>query len=193
MDDDEWINDHFPNEKRRLHALGLTNVYWNQCENGLFWLFVSVSGLSDTVAWPLVHDLGDVAISNRITAFVDIKKFDPTLKAAIVNVLDVYDTCRLNRNQLTHFYVVPFVDYFKLARAGKKPEKRDGSYFQSDLTDIRRVVEEITGLDLQRWVLHAMMQAYDPERPGPWPPTLHVPAPLWTPPPPIQPKRQRQH
>ena len=187
--DDDWIQDNFPAEIRRLHALGVIHVYWNQCENALFWLFAAVAKLPEMEAWAIAHDLGDIAICTRIAALLRVKGRPEAAQYAIGNVLAVYDVCRQNRNQLTHFGVAQFADNFTIGRKSKKPDSRKPGMFPSSIEHVRRVVDEIKALEERMWFLTACQESFDNSGQAPWPAKLPLPEMLWKPPPPTPPER----
>jgi hypothetical protein len=76
---DPWIDSHSPIETEKLHALGYITFTWNVCEFHLFDLFCLTFGMPPNLAWMLAHDLGDVALSNRITAYLNHAISEPNL------------------------------------------------------------------------------------------------------------------
>ena len=195
LDDDPWIVAKKLNgiEPAKLHALGVVTLNWNLCETALFWLFSDISGLPLEQSWVHAHDLGDIALIERIKALVKIKSFHPDTESAITNTLDVYDICRRNRNQLTHFEVVGIFERTSIARRSKKPDSPQSETFPNDLEDIRRVADDIKRLHTQLWLMTVVMEQHPPTEPAPWPPTLTEPELLWKPPQqvPTEPQPQR--
>ncbi|GAC1336497.1 MAG: hypothetical protein NVSMB26_23140 [Beijerinckiaceae bacterium] len=104
------------------------------------------------------------------------------LKHLIVNAIDVFDVCRINRNALTHFMVTPGVDgtYSFLRMKGPVLNPQD---LPSSLTDIRRIAAEVEILSVYLWNLYEGLKTYDHEKPHPLPPLIAVPELLWKPPP----------
>jgi len=124
--DDAWIEANSPIEANKLHALGVINYHWNRCERALFWVFACIIDLPPEECWALSYDLGDLAIYERISAFMTLKKVHPENIEAVTHTLKVYDICRQNRNQLTHFHVVRTgVNAIELMRTSKKPNSMD--------------------------------------------------------------------
>jgi hypothetical protein len=80
---------------------------------------------------------------------------DPKLIAAIANALDVYDICRQNRNQLTHFNVQialgkERLSGFNLVRKRRKPDTFPVKMpFDDTVKTLRRVAKEIRRLNVQ--------------------------------------------
>jgi hypothetical protein len=193
---DRWISTHSPIEPERLHALGVVTLYWNECEYELFLIFGEVLALPLPQLWALAHDLGDIAISTRIMALARAKKFDEAALSALENALAVYDVCRRNRNQLTHFWAMGGIAGGRtLYHRSKKPDDYFPDLFDSKLEDIRRVAEEIMALRDHLFQLEGAINGIGRKAPGaPWPSKLPVPKLLYEPPPPIptKPKHRPQ-
>jgi hypothetical protein len=192
---DDWIASHYPKITDKLHAMGVVSVAWNEAENWLFWLFSTIVGLPTSETWVLAHELGDIAISERIKALMNIKKVPAATIKIVENALEFYDICRINRNQLTHFVVVSYPNDIMLARRSKKPEA--GAYtsspFDNSLEDIRRVADEIMWIHRRLWVLVVKLgDGAGLATAGPWPSTLPLPDLLWKPPQPTQKSQPRQ-
>lgn len=150
--DDAWIEKFSPIEAKKLHALGVITFMWNACEYKLFELFHLTFGITPQLAWLLVHDLGSIAISDRINAFLENAFPEPhNIKKEIEliqNVLKAYDNCRQNRNQFTHFALEHDLEAksVHLRRQPKGPIINRVP-FPTDLSDMRRVAQEIVGLN----------------------------------------------
>jgi hypothetical protein len=187
--DDEWVTAHSPIIAQKLHALGVVTLEWNKCEAALVWLFNLVVGLPAQECWALFYDLGDIAISERLKVLIKIKKFHPDTIAILENVLKFYEQCRINRNQLTHFQVVRYPDDILLVRKSKKADTPQHDYFPNELSDVRRVADEIITLGTRLWILAAFLEDYGPMKLAPWPHKLTPPKLLWSPPQNKQPKR----
>jgi hypothetical protein len=191
---DQWVIDHSPIEFERLHALGYITFSWNQCEKSLFWLFSTIISLPEEQCWALVHDMGDVSVYPTIAALMKLKKYHAESVAAIDNVLQAYDICRENRNQLTHFEVSGSADSFALMRKSKKRDTMAAANFPADLTDLREVATQIDRVDDYLWILTVVLGDYDPTKPGaPWPQKLQSPRSIVRPPqtPPEQKHQQK--
>ena len=202
LDSDEWIKEHSSIGAEKLHALGCVTVWWNSCEIHLFNLFAAVLGLysipNRPTAWTLAHDLGDVALATRIKTLPP-KFFEGWPIEVIENALAVYDVCRQNRNQLTHF--MPLYEWYgeehkvSLRRRSKKPGSLELSPFADDIEDLRRVAIEIhelsrnlTGL----WDQLATIQSRGVLHPQPpWLQKLPLPELLWKSAPPTRTKPPR--
>jgi hypothetical protein len=180
---DEWISNHYPSIAHKLHALGVVSLEWNRCEAGLFWLFSDVVSLPRLECWVLAYELGDIAISERIKALMKFKKYPLELIASVENVLEVYEICRRNRNQLTHFHVLEYRDDLALMRISKKVDSPELAQFANTLEDIRRVADEVKWLGVRLWVATIMLEEYRQKKThGPLPPILLLPELLWKPP-----------
>lgn len=191
---DTWIATHSPISPEKLHALGYVNFVWNVCEHELFSLFATVMKIPEREAWVLVHDLGDISICLRIKEIARYRYPGTPYLDLIENALEVYEVCRANRNQLTHFTIGIAHDKFELVlkRASKKPNTRDTQSISESVWDMRRVGRDINRLRGQLAELWAVETFGGGELP--LPSKLRVPAPLWTPRPqaPKAPKRQPQ-
>ncbi len=128
---------------------------WNVCENKLFALFWTLLDLPPEEAQVISHDMNLTDVVNRVRALASIKlKTDTELIAAIANGLQVFERCRTNRNQLTHFTFVLAQDTetgpyrLALARMSRKPEYRERVPFPDSIKDIRRVARDIRRLNV---------------------------------------------
>ena len=142
----------------------------------------------------LAHELGDIALMTRIKFVAHRIENDVPLIAAITNALEVYEVCRQNRNQLSHFdmALVPIGEGLQLrlglTRRGKTPEYRRSIPFPDLIKDIRRVARDIRRLNTYLYRLERHMFAkwkpsefIQPEQ-WPLPNTLPLPELLWKPP-----------
>lgn len=195
LDDDAWITANSQIAPEKLHALGVVNFRWNSAEFGLRTLLILVSRMPTDTAWAIIHDMGDIALSNSIRQIVKTGHLPDDLKEAIRYGLDIYDICRLNRNHLTHF--VPS------ALRGSDLPRVKGPVFEpqpiaDSLEDIRRVakeVEELLGylsglLNVLAWRLYNSLQPQSAEAVPPLPDRPPPPSRLWKPPPPDRPAQQ---
>ena len=144
FDTDPWI--HKPRGARfpspaQFHALGVVAYNWNICEEAIRALFSDATALPLRVRYTITHDMGDVAMVEKLRAVPAKRRLGPAATAAIIHACDLYDICRQNRNALIH---------------AKWIRKRRGGYFASlhkktgafpmvaeDVEIIRRVVKEI--------------------------------------------------
>jgi hypothetical protein len=193
---DAWMTTHSPLPPKKLHALGYVQFAWNACEHHLFSLLAEVIGLPERDVWTLAHDLGDIAVVTRIKILAKRRyKDDPVTVRVIENALEVYDICRQNRNQLTHFDIAAGLgsDVLTLFRRSKNPETRDSPPFPDSLNDIRRVGRDIRRLSghLQHIWMVLLVNRVQGRR-EPLPNILRVPEPLWKPLPHVPTKRKRR-
>lgn len=163
--EDEWIKNHSIIDPHRLHALGVVQLWWTQCERHLLLIFCIVFNIPGRTGWIIGHDIGDVSLSNKIAEMLPYTKLADDSIGSIINYISVYDRCRQNRNMLSHF--VPSVKVgddltsaIFVRRKGIKGEKIE---LPSDLSDLRRVAEEILTLARFSWTLY---RALDERRMG---------------------------
>lgn len=183
---DSWVAVHSPVNPWKMHALGLIQFYWTGCEYWLTALFAAVAGWPEREAWIMLHDNGDVAITAKLEAIMDLRPLSAVEKSAIGDALAIYDLCRLNRNQLTHYSITDSPggdDALRLIRRSRKPQNMFGSPMNDDLWTIRRVANDARRLRahlmaLAMYFLSRKMGAVAtlPRRP-PSPQTLWTPAP----------------
>jgi hypothetical protein len=141
---DAWVSNHSPKIALKLHAMGVVTLEWNMCEAALLSFFFDLVALPPEEAWVLFSDLGDIAISERIRSLLKAKSAPPEAVAAIDNILQFYENCRLNRNQLTHFEVDKLsAGEYLLRRKSKKRDVPLGEEFSNKLEDIRAVADDI--------------------------------------------------
>jgi hypothetical protein len=191
---DTWISSNSEIQPERLHAIGVVSFQWNHCEFWLFQLFCGIAELPKAKAWALVWDLGDIAISTRISVLMQSRGFHSDAIALIKNALEFYDHCRQNRNSIVHAWTQGRSHWAKMVRKSKDPRKMDSEPFPCELEDVRRVAEEIQWLSRRLWILVCSYEDGSMTRPMPSPKILPLPDVLWKPP--LQgetkPKRQRQ-
>jgi hypothetical protein len=155
---DTWIRANSEIDAQKLHALGVVTFRWNVCENKVMALFWTLLNRPPEEAQIISHDLTMTEVVRRIKALAVIKlKKDKRLVAAIENALEVFDVCRLNRNQFTHFTfsfvsepsIGPWPHRYRLAlaRKSRKPEYRENVPFPDSIEDIRRVAKDIRRLN----------------------------------------------
>jgi hypothetical protein len=144
---DTWISANSEIDAERLHAIGVVSFQWNQCEFWLFHLFCGVSELPQQTAWTLIYDLGDVAISTRISVLMQFRGFHPTASTLIKNALEFYDICRRNRNSVIHAWTQGRGKQAVMVRKSKSPDKMEHAPFPCELGDIRALAEEIQWLN----------------------------------------------
>jgi hypothetical protein len=199
---DAWIMVNSDIDAEKLHALGVITFRWNLSENKLKQLFATLLYfLNSEETHALAHGLGNaLTTSIKILATHRIEN-DTPLMAALTNALDVYEVCRRNRNQLTHFDLTIASDEegsgrrLALARRGKTPQYRRSVPFPDSINDIRRVARDIRRLNYYFYRLDRHMRAkWKPYRAGlleewPLPKILHVPELLWKPPPQVAKER----
>jgi hypothetical protein len=190
LSDDAWISEHSIIDPERLPALGMITAFWNYCEQNLFFIFCAVFHLQTIVGWIIAHDMGDIAVSSRIKEMLKIDSPDSQLTDLILNGLEVYDCCRINRNTLTHFtFSVNDDGTFDFAR--RKGPSSNKTIIPSSLNDVRRVALETKLLSLYLWHLHESIRTFGSPSPRPFPPKLELPELLLKHPPRTDTKRQR--
>jgi hypothetical protein len=194
---DTWITAYSSISPKQLHAIGVVAYFWNGCESNLFTLFQTVAGLSHREAWAIAFDMGNIALCQRIRvlAALRFKGRESDLLDLINNALDVYEICRMNRNQLTHFTAAGYTNGpIELLRISKKPDAPDATAFAHSLKDIRRVARETKKLGIRLQVMWTdVIVLFNPGKTLPWPlpKILPLPVSLWTPPP-QNPKAQKR-
>jgi len=96
--DDPWIKDHSPIDPAKIHALGAITMAWNFCETNLFLLFAIVAKLKPKVAWIIVHDMGDIAVWERIQGIAKSRNdYYGDEITALKHADKIYDLCRRSR------------------------------------------------------------------------------------------------
>jgi hypothetical protein len=154
--DDAWIKTNSEIEPQRLHALGVVSFRWNMSEQLLLAVFTELLNLPKREAQILAHGLGPLDFANRINVLASTRlRSRPKLVKIIHNALEVYDLCRQNRNQVTHFDVQIALGKerakgFSFARRVRKPDTfPDTVQFDDSLQNIRRIAKEIWRLNVQ--------------------------------------------
>lgn len=189
--DDPWIKHlsaFYPPKK--LHALGAVTFLWNACENSMADIFVEVSGIPHRTAWILTKEMGVVTLCAKI---VEVARAKP-LAAAVIEYLDhelkVFDLCRRNRNQLTHFQIGFEAEpngALQMAIKRRSKTQPDPVSIPEDLKDIRRVADEIGDLRQNLTDFFMFLTSQGEATPWPLPGKLPLPALLESPLPANQP------
>jgi hypothetical protein len=176
-------------DPERFHALGVVNFRWQSAERSLCHILTSLANLDTYTGWAIVHDMGDIYISNTIQELLNLA---PTLSASSVEdmkyALKLYDVNRINRNQLTHFQTFAAGGTVELMRM--KGPRFDLHNINASLGEIRRVADDILTLKtfLHRasapieWQLRKLRNpASDPGAQPPSPDRPALPKTLWQP------------
>jgi hypothetical protein len=174
---DAWIKTNSEIEPQRLHALGVISFRWNTCEQLLFALFTILLDLPKREAQILAHGLGSLDLINRIKVLASTRlDNNQRLIGAIENAMTVYDRCRQNRNQVTHFDTQIALGEerssgFNLVRKTKKPDDPKRSVpFDDSLQNLRRVAREIWRLNAQlKSICESVSANVKPEAAKRWP------------------------
>jgi hypothetical protein len=193
---DPWIKAHSPIDAEKLHALGVVNFRWNITEFILKIFSMRFGGGgkgSFDANWAELHDEGDIALWQMIEANVTAGPWSQDIKDAVIHGIRMYEACRINRNQLSHFLPKGLAGS-DLARL-KGPDF-DPQPFPDSLADIRRVAEEIEALIAYLGGLfnffRARFQNALRRAPTPLPAKPPLPKTLWhIPPPPPKPRRRK--
>jgi predicted anti-sigma-YlaC factor YlaD len=204
---DSWIKANSEIEAQRLHALGVVVFRWNLSEQKLLQLFWALLDRPESEVVALAHEVTDVGLAVRIRALAARMKANPALCDAITNVLDVFEACRQNRNQLAHFFPVLSFARSRLAkredylppwdfeRKERNPYALIKMPFPNAVGDIRRVAKDIARLNVALLAITLLVDRhFHPERTWPAPPLprkLSVPKFLWKPPRPSRKERAR--
>ena len=181
MNDDIWIAQRSLIEPEKLHALGVVTFFWNSAEIGLFNLFEAVANLPAKQARILIYDLQVPAIIDRIKYLLPQSGLSKDVVDSVEYALKIFDVCRINRNQLTHFAPVGMATGIEFWRI--KGHEWTRNVVPNSVDDIRRVAEEITTCN--NFVAVVAMHIYEirtggeqrslPDRPP-------LPERLWKPP-----------
>jgi hypothetical protein len=194
LSDDPWIAKNSIIDPERMHALGMISLTWNHCERNLFFIFCVVFKLTQQVGWIVAHDMGDVAMCDKIKEMLKILKFDADIDALIKCSLETYDKCRQNRNSLTHFTA-------KIPLGKSKPDEAifvrmkgppgQPNPLPSSLEDIRRIAFETQTLSVYLWKTYKALLGREQGLRIALPPLIAAPDLLWKSPPqtPLKPKR----
>ncbi len=195
---DQWIAVHSPIHPGKLHALGLMHFHWGGCEYELTALFASIAKWPEREIWIMLHDQGDMAIIEKLKAFMSLRGLTNAEIELINNALMAYDVCRVNRNQLTHFSISLAGpgrddDHLRLARKSKKPSEMFGGPLPDDLWSLRRVANDIRKLRghlRSLWIHFAFSKRQAAQ---PLPDKFTLPQRLWKPDPPTTARSPRRH
>lgn len=181
---DEWIDKYATLGAQKLHALGMVTFMWNACEYKMFELFYVSTGLGANMAWLLVHDLNSKAVSDRLNAYLDHAFTDPRPIQGeidlIKNAIAAYDVCRQNRNQLTHFWLEHDLEKQEVRMMRLKGPALKLAPIPEGVADIRRVADDLVGLNnhLNNIVAYMRSVIAEGER-LPLPNTVLAPELLW--------------
>ena len=140
---DPWIAANSPLPADKLHAIGVIAFRWNRCELGLFLLLSAVAKLPRRDVWAMTHDLGDMAMCDRVRTFALFRGYHPDGMTLISNALTIYDRCRQNRNSIIHAWTISVGRDPPLARKSKKGSDPEPIPLPSAISELRRVADEI--------------------------------------------------
>jgi len=191
LNTDPWIQANSPLPADKLHAIGVIAFRWGRCELGLFLLLSAVAKLSRRDVWGMTHDLGDVSICDKIHTFALRRGYHPDGLALIKNALALYDRCRQNRNTVVHAWTFSRSLDPPLARRSRKAIEPEPTPFPSSLADLRRVADDIGGLETRLWLLDCLLEEGMLNGPITFPGIQPLPEILSTPPQPYSKEHSR--
>ena len=183
---DPWIAANSPLPADKLHAIGVIAFRWNRCELGLFLLLSAVAKLPRRDVWAMTHDLGDMAMCDRVRTFALFRGYHPDGMTLISNALTIYDRCRQNRNSIIHAWTISVGRDPPLARKSKKGSDPEPIPLPSAISELRRVAEEIGDLETRLWLLDRLLQDRMMDGPHTLPEILPLPEILLKPPRPVR-------
>jgi hypothetical protein len=187
---DPFIRTNSDIEPQKLHALGVITFRWNLSENKLFDMFQVLLKRPINEAHALADGLKNEELARRIKTLASSRIKDKQTLKLISNVLDVYEICRQNRNQLTHFNIT-LADRtpgllrfeFELELVRRRRDYRSVLPFPQTIKDIRRVARDIRRLNTQLWGVRLLLDKKTKRWMTSAPQLLPVPELLWKPPP----------
>jgi hypothetical protein len=104
--DDRWIKDWSVIDPAKEHALGVLTLAWTSCEIQMLALFIMLAQLDPRQGWIIAHDLGNIAIAERVLETAKYRLEQNQLPqeafAGLKQTLRAYDVVRQNRNTFTH-------------------------------------------------------------------------------------------
>jgi hypothetical protein len=180
LSDDPWIAENSVIDPERLHALGVITVFWNHCERMLFLIFCFIFKFNPRFGWIVAYDMGDISLSERISELLKAQPLEQESQQLILNLLEVYDACRQNRNTLTHFTISPGprayegADFKFVRLKGPSPTPKE---FPCDLADVRRVAFDIKTLSVYMSKIRQALIDHEADviAPRPLPPKVAAP------------------
>ena len=142
----------------------------------MFSLFSLLLDLPKREVQILAHGLGNLDLINRIKVLAATRLADnPKLIEAIENAMVAYDSCRQNRNLITHFDIQLALGKerslnFRLMRRPRKPDPEETSIrFDDSLRSLRRVAKDIWKLNAQlKTIGNAIFAKQKPEAFATW-------------------------
>jgi hypothetical protein len=183
---DPWIKTNSDIEPQKLHALGVITFRWNFSENKLFDMFQALLKLPIEEAHALADGLKNEELVRRIKTLASSRIKNKKTLELMSNVLDVYDICRQNRNQLAHFNITLETPgsglRFEVALARRRRDYRSELPFPQTVKDIRRVARDIRRLNNQLWGVRLLLDRKSKRWMTKTPSLLPVPELLWRPP-----------
>jgi hypothetical protein len=175
---DEWLVKRSPIHPAKLHALGVITFAWNTCELHLLFLFCTIFKIDTMKGRIIAHDLGDIAISDRIREMLVLyERYESDI---IENALDVYDICRQNRNSLTHFHTEKLDGELLLARI--KGPRWTTHILPNEIKDFRRIADDIWDFSIWFRQIWRTMTLRQDGMLAPLPGIRPLPELLWKPP-----------
>jgi len=189
---DDWIAENSPIEPERLHAIGVIAFQWNACELGIRILLAALKGPAFQKTWAETANarVGEILDQIDRAVMASIHRNSVDIKGAVRHACTLYRVNGRNRNQFSHFLVsgskTGLVLYNNKPRDFMEIFSRPP--IESDLEDIRKVADEITGCKryivalsnyLIAWYYHLPKSLFEPP---PVPTKPPVPELHWAPP-----------
>lgn len=189
---DPWIVSNSMLTPEKLHALGVLTLKWSVCEYWTGAIFSDVLGVSERVAVTITHDLGDIAMWNKIVNLAEARGLAPQIIEELKHASKVYDICRSNRNQFVHAATIMKrnQDGSLLSLGRKKGPTLNVPELGGDLEHLRRVCDDLTALN--RYLSDLCLGVARPQKSTwPLPGRPSLPEFVWKPPPQNPPKQKR--
>lgn len=181
-----WVDQHSPIHKDKLHAIGYISVVWNAAEHISHIMFGSVLQINASISQIISKDMGDKTLWDKYLSIAKVSGYTEKSLDLITAASKHYDHCRQNRNSILHAGMngIPA----KLVR-------RQGMQFGAELDDsienLRRVALDIRACVNLLAATYVYLQDERLGKPTTWPEIPPLPE-LLVKPPPKTPKPPRQ-
>lgn len=158
---------------KHYHVLGVIILDWNSCNDSLLRGLTTLSGLSEGGCRAFVRGLDDIAIVNRVHAFLESRDCPADYRASVRHALEAYEICRFNRNGAIDSDI--FFDQDLKSLAAREEITRANDPVTTALESLRRVADDIRRLDRY---LQALSRCRPDEQTGRLPSPDALPSPL---------------
>lgn len=144
---DPWVDRIAIMDPWKLHALGVTALYWNSCESNLITLLAVVQRREPEDVRLNAEKHDTTWQFRQVLKHAEERGLSPHVLSLLDAARAAFDSCRLNRNALLHAGLEQRRGQIELGLNYRERKSSVGRSLQDDLTTIRNVADDIRRLN----------------------------------------------